>query len=501
MSTQPAIRHPEDFKEQLKSIDWGDPIPFDESATLPSFPVAALPSKGREIVREISAVAQVDPGMTGALYLATLSACLRGRVAVDLLSHQEPINLYIAAQAEPGERKSQVVSILTNPVLDFQAKKRTDMGEAIRDAINSLKILETRLAGLQRKAATSDDALVRMEFTREAAQVSKQIEESPIPVWPTIIADDITNEKLGDLMAENGECLSIISAEGGIFRIANGLYSSGEGNIDLYLKAHAGDFWASHRIGRKSINMKRPALTMGLAIQHDVIEEIGRNKHFRGRGLLARFLYVICKPQAGQRTRQTQTLSETILSAYQDQVVGLLEDDRDSVLQLADDAHLVWNVFYNETERDMRPGGCLAEIKDWTSKLPGAVARIAGILHLAEHGPVGKEIPVSAATVAAACAIGIFFREHALQTFQAMGEDSRIVSAKKILSYIERVKPTQFKGRDVLRHVFFATRSMDDVNPGLDILIERNFVRATETQYSGKGRPAATVYEVNPNIF
>jgi hypothetical protein len=42
---------------------------------------------------------------------------------------------------------------------------------------------------------------------------------------------------------------------------------------------------------------------------------------------------------------------------------------------------------------------------------------------------------------------------------------------------------------------------MEDVIPGMNILIERNYIRKVNSEYSGKGRPAADSYEVNPKIF
>lgn len=41
---------------------------------------------------------------------------------------------------------------------------------------------------------------------------------------------------------------------------------------------------------------------------------------------------------------------------------------------------------------------------------------------------------------------------------------------------------------------------MDDVLPGLKILIERGYIRETEAAHSGIGRPEAITYGVNPKI-
>jgi hypothetical protein len=322
-----------------------------------------------------------------------------------------------------------------------------------------------------------------------------------VPISPTFICDDITTEKLGPLMAENNERMAILSAEGGIFKLISGLYNDKEGNFDLYLKAHAGDPWSNHRVGRESQFMRKPSLTMGLAIQPDVLDEIGTNRHFRGRGLIARFLFSICKSYVGFRQRQTRSLSPSLIQEYRNHIFTLMDAPSGNLFTLTPDAQDIWDEFYNDVERDLRPGGSLEHIPDWGSKLPGGAARIAGLLHMGSHGSQGIGRPISVDIVTASCVLGGYFKEHALATFRQMKEDPRISSAKKVLSYLIRIKPEKFKGRDVLLHTYFANRTMEEVMPGLNILLERGYIRSGKSEYSGRGRPEAVEYEVNSKIF
>jgi replicative DNA helicase len=480
---------------------WPDPIPFDDYSLLPDFPLDVLPDVGRRMVAIVSEVAQVDSGLPGVLYLAALSACLGGRVSVDLSSHTEQCCLYVAAILPSGHRKTFVDDEISRPLHDYQYERQQEMRDCIRDASNRQKVLESRLAKLQQQAANTEDAIKRHELIALAADVAKQIQDNPVPAPPVYICDDITTEKLGLLMAANGERMAILSAEGGIFKLINGLYNERDGNFDLYLKAHAGDPWSSHRVGRESTSMRKPVLTMGLAIQPDVLDEIGRNKHFRGRGLLARFLYSICKSKIGYRIRQNKALPESTLQEYKNHIYSLMDVPSNVKIVLTPEAQKRWDEFYNDIERDLRPGGALEYLPDWGSKLPGAVARIAGQLHMAALGQTGIEKPVSVDFVTASCVLGGYFREHAMAAFHQMLEDPRIAAAKKILFYIEKYKPDSFKGRDILRHAYFANRTMDEIEPGLKILLERGFLRERPSSYAGKGRPEATVYEVNPKLF
>jgi len=430
--------------------DWQTPISFDNYSRLPQFPTEVLPSIGREMVETVSRVNQVDKGLPGSMYLSVLSTCLSKKVLVSLGSHKEPVNIYTCPILDPGERKTTTMNLMMDPVYEYQKKKaREIMGD----------------------------------------------EEGP----PVYVVDDITSEALFKVMSENDERMSVISAEGGIFEVMAGRYNSnGNGNIDVYLKGHAGDRCSIHRISRESQSMDSPCLTISLAVQRNIIKEIGSNRQFRGRGLLARFLYSNCVHYAGYRSRQTEEIPDAIIQEYTSHVFGLMEIPLElQVIKLSPDAQQAWDTFYDEVECDMKPGGKLEGIKDWGSKLPGAVARISGLLHYAEHGKQSINKPISVGIVDDSVAIGRYYLEHALSTFGLMGEEPQVESAKKILEYLRHHKPDSFKGRDILRNKS-AFKKMEEIASGLKLLVERNYIREKERNTNGHGRPEATTYEVNP---
>lgn len=478
---------------------WTEPIPLGDYSLLPDFPLEELDDTGREFVRAVSEVAQTDPGLAGTLYLGVLSAT--AKFTVNLISHRERSNLYLAAILPSGERKTSTLSDIAAPVYEYQLKKQEEMKETIRQAAIKFKILEKRLEKLQKQAANEDDHVKRLGIINDATAIAKEMADNPVPVSPTLVVDDITTEALGLLMAENNEIMAIVSAEGGIFKLIAGYYKDVEGNIDLYLKAHSGEPWSNHRIGRSSQAMRNPSLTMALAVQPDVLDELGRNRQFKGRGLIARFLFSICRSQAGHRDRRTNSLPGSLVGHYRDHIFELMNLVHGFELKLSPDAQAVWNEFYTDIEKEMRPGGVLEYVKNWGSKLPGAVARIAGLLHIATEGAAAIDKSICVNIVNGACVLGCYFKDHALAAFGQMREDSRMQSARKILSYIERHKPEQFKGRDVLRHAYFSSGSMQEIEPGLRILMERGYIReGAKGEYSGKGRPEAMIYEVNPKL-
>jgi len=486
---------------KVTEIEWPDPIPFDTYSSLPDFPLEALPDIGKEFVETVASVNQVDPGLPGSIYLAALSICAAKKIEVDLRTHKEPGNLFECSIVNSGHRKTRTMSVMTAPIYEYEKTLIASMREAILKSRNRYAINEEKLRKLRKQAANEREAALRDQYRREADAILKEMDEDPALEDPQLIADDITSEKVAEVMADNGERLGIFSAEGGIFSIMAGRYNDKGGNFDIYLKGHAGDPFSVHRIGRRARHMSSPALNLCLTVQRDVIDEIGGNKQFRGRGLLARFLYSLCKSQVGYRARQETTIPGDLLEQYKKHIMSLAEVPLFlRTLPLSSEAQTVWNGLYNEIEESMRPGGDLQYMADWGSKLPGAVARIAGLLHFAEHGKDAGSYVIEAGTVAAACAIGAYYRDHAVAVFGLMREDVRIESAKRILEYIEQHRPETFKGRDVLANKNYF-KTMDDVTPGIRILIERGYVREKSQKQQKLGRPESTIYEVNPQIL
>ena len=485
------------------SDEWPDPLPFGDYSGLPDFPMEALTGVGREMVETVAQVNQVDTALPASLYLAVLSTAAARKVRVDLQSHSEPVNIYSIPVLDSGNRKSGTHGVMTKPLYEHQTGKQEERAPSIRDALSDRRVKERRLEALQKRAANEEDPAERMRLQEEARTMARNIEETPVPATPVYLVDDITPEKLGEIMADQGERMALISAEGTIFGIMGGRYEkNGGSNFDIFLKAHAGDPWASHRIGRESKSMTNPALTLCVAVQTRVLEEIGRNEQFRGRGLHARFLYSMCKTSVGYRNRQSASVPPLLIERYREHVFSLMDlSPSGAALCLSREAQALWNEFYDDVERDMRPQGSLYYLPDWGSKLPGAVARIAGLLHLAEHGAAGLSLPISVNVVSASCVIGGYFKEHAIAAFGLMKEDPRFKLARQILEAIRRRGPEPFKGRDVMRHTAIST--MEDVEAGLKVLADRGYIKegGDRSAPSGKGRPTGTMYMVNPKTF
>jgi len=315
-----------------------------------------------------------------------------------------------------------------------------------------------------------------------------------------MVADDVTSEAAASLLAEQGGRIAVLSSEGGIFTTLAGRYS-GTPNLEVFLKGHAGDLLVVDRKGREHEYVEHPALTLGLAVQPDVLADIATMPGFRGRGLLARILYSLPASTVGRRKIGAPPTPEPIATAYATNLRALvltLTDWTDpAVLPLTPDANDAVLHLEELLEPRLHPDhGDLAPIVDWASKHVGASIRIAGLLHLATHRDALNR-PITRQTIDAAARIGTYYLGHALAVFDLMGADPLIDHARTALDWIAR--RDTFTRRELFTAICRGRfRKVTELDSVLDLLTAHGFIRPGPTPPATGGRPASPPYEVHP---
>jgi hypothetical protein len=472
-------------------------IPLTSAVTIPEFPVDALPKSIADAVYALSEATQTDPAMAGTSALSALAACTGGHAVIEVRrGWREPLSLYCATVASPGERKSAVQRFLVKPLLDVE-EDLTLKGFAERCEAEARKQVAVKTAEEQRAIAAKAKPEKRDEAMADAIGASQAAKEITVPPIPRLVADDVTPEAAASLLAENGGRLAIISAEGGLFDIIAGRYSKLP-NMDLWLKGHAGDPVKVDRKGREPEYIRSPAITLGLMIQPEVLSAIAAHRQFRGRGLLARILYAFPTTMVGYRNVETEPVSQDIEDGYHALVSGLarqmVEWSGDpAVLTLTPDAHEAITAIAKTVEHTLADDGELAHLADWGAKYVGAIARIAGIIHLAGNSP---RTSVSADTISAAAEIGAYFKACAINAFAEMGTDEGTADAIYLWERIERLGFDEVSERDLhvaCKHRF---KKKADLLPAVERLVDHGYLHPLPVPEPTVGRPASPRYRV-----
>lgn len=237
-----------------------------------------------------------------------------------------------------------------------------------------------------------------------------------------------------------------------------------------------------NRMGRDAQHIERPAITMGLAVQPEVLDSIGQIKGADGRGLLARFLYSKPESLVGRRNLTPALLSADTAAAYAQKLghlaLTLAAWTEPAELTLTPEADAVLLAYQRVTESRQDKGGSLRPIIKWSSKRDGAVARIAGLLHLATHPTDAWTRPIAADTMAAATRLGDYFTAHALDVFDAMGADPAQDTAHTLLTHLRETRTATFTKRELFRGLARGDfPAMSDLDPALALLEEHGWVR------------------------
>jgi hypothetical protein len=160
-------------------------------------------------------------------------------------------------------------------------------------------------------------------------------------------------------------------------------------------------------------------------------------------------------------------------------------------------------------EPQLAEGEDLSHLAGWANKLAGAVARIAGVLHMTSVFAWQK--PISRETVLDAIAIGRdYLLPHAQIAFSMMGADGTLDDAKSLWASICRrlrdsahsahsaSAPPRFSRRDCLNWNRRRFKKAEDLDPALQILCDHNLIRPVpDSGEPGRGHKAPE-YEVNP---
>lgn len=476
---------------------WPEIMSFDK-LDLPDFPTYVLPPVLRDWVEAESHATQTPADLAALLALAVCSSMIaRLVVVVPRPGWPEPTSLYVAVLLDPGNRKSAVFADATRPLRELEEELIDVARPEVARAQSRRRMREREGKKLEEKAVSKGDS----SAATHAQEIAAELAEQPEPVLPRRIVDDATSEKLGMTLAEQGGRIASMSPEGGVFDLMAGLYSkSGIPQFGVYLMGHSGDDLITDRISRKSVRVERPALTCAYAMQPQVIKGLAENAAFRGRGLLARFLYAAPTSWIGQREIAPTPVPVALHEAYRQLIRALAEVSEDYILRLSADAAAVLREFEDEIETMLDDGGDMEVMRDWGAKLAGATVRLAAVLHCVEYGPVGC---IDVATIRAAIEIARYLIPHAeavLDLMQAK-EDSTNDDAQYVLRWIYRHRRQQFTKTEAQHHGKRRFPKAEAIDKPLEELVKRGYIRLKPSAPAGPGRPPSPAYEVNPAVF
>ncbi|MRR56986.1 MAG: DUF3987 domain-containing protein [Deltaproteobacteria bacterium] len=486
--------------------EFPEPMLFGEIGT-PEIRSELLPSWLGAFCRAVAEFTQTPLGLAVMIGLSVVATCLQKLFVVSPFSeYTEPVNIWTIVALPPGNRKTAALNALCEPLAIWEHQEAGRLAPLIEENNINRSVHQKVVDALMAKASKPDLGVAeRIEIIKQVSETRQQIPEEIVA--PLLWTDDTTPETLQSLIAQHNERMAVLSDEGGIFEVMGGLYNGGKANINVFLQAHSGSRVRVNRLNR-SVMLNKPALTFGLAIQPEVISNltVGSKIRFRGLGAIGRYLYCIPESTVGNRNVTKRIMiPDCIKAAYHTGIMALLDipriidangQEQARTLVLDKDALKKWENFSQAIESRLGKGGDLETIQDWGGKLAGAALRIAGLLHVVEHGV--ENLSINTQTIERALCLCDLLIIHAKAAFNLMGEDQATKDAKELFVWIVKMGESVFTRNEAYKGVRIF-RDTERLERALRVLTNRHIISEPVNKRTG-GRPSI-VYKVNPDIL
>ena len=488
--------------------DWPEPLSLPEGLSpVASLDMALLPAKIAPWVCDISDRMQCPPDFVGMTALVALGSVLGRKIGIAPEMQTdwfEVPNLWGCAVGRPGAMKTPAIGEALKPLHRLEVKARekyeaegVDYGKAL---------YEWKL----RKDAAEAQAKADLKKNPEA-KVSFDIAEPQAPIERRYITNDTTYEKLGEILAQNpngvlahrDELVSLLrTLDREEFAAARGFFLTAWGGKERY---------TFDRIGRGRVHIEGACLSMIGSTQPGRLAEYVRRAVSGGAGddgLIQRFGLLVWPdqspawepvdryPLSEAREQAWRTFdSFDSLDPYAVGAHPISEYGGIPVLRLDAEAQDLFLEWRKALERRLRSpdSEMTPALESHFAKYRKLVPSLALINHLADvgHGPVGKE------AMARALGLAACLETHARRAYGA-GPEAETAAAKAILSHVRKGDLTDgFSAREVHQHGWSNLTDRGQVQAGLDLLCDLDWIVAVDKKHTGAGRPTAH-YQVNP---
>lgn len=475
--------------------EWEPVVPFD-TISVPDFPVECLPKPLADFVSALAESTQTPTEMGGVLSLAVLSTAFQSRFNVEVTPDwSEPLCLYTLAIAPPAERKSPVIRALSSPIRDYEEERREQEWNEVAKNWAEKEMLESnykKAKSLYEKAYETGEGDISV--CHQKVITARQKLEAFQKIYPfQLLTDDSTQEKLVDILEKHNGSITIQSAEGGIFTTMAGKYKP-RTDIDVYLKGHSDDAITLERLNRQRNYIRHPRISMMLTAQPVILESVMNNKEFEGRGLCARFIYALCRSKIGFRDVAPSPIPPHVKEDYQLFVNKILTSTQTGTLCLSDEAAKIRIEFSQKVEDLLRSQW--KPISDWGGKAVGTTMRIAALFHASEEEDA-LITPISVDTMKRAIKVMECLSYHTIASYQMMSIDPAANDAQYLWKRICDLQVDSISKSELFDKCKGHFKTSKTMEPALQLLKERHYIRLSEARNAQKGRPPQKI-EVNP---
>jgi hypothetical protein len=388
-----------------------------ERYLVPPFPLETLPPILREFVVYVATSTGGDPAAVAMAVLTACSGALDQRFRLKMKRTGDwcvPPRLWTMLVGDPSTKKTPIMSAAVKPL-------RIQEAEAIED-------YRAKLAAW--------------------AKLDKDERGDPPDKPPRLLFNDITSEKVGDVLSKQDRGALVENDELSGWIGAMDKYSGGKGSAadrSFWAQAYNGGAKQIDRLNRGEIYVRNLCVAFLAAMQPDRLGEISG---LSSDGLMQRFVPVMMRrasyPQEVDSEEAPERYNELISYLLSMRPHNFLMDEGGRAA--ADEFHRY--IFELENTDGLGKNFC-----SFAGKLTGLLGALSLVLHLADNPREADTEPVSERTVRAAIRIlREFVIPHALVFYQSATdkgnwEDLRTIASFLLTSDRDRLTPSDFTSK------------------------------------------------------
>lgn len=440
--------------ELIDSDDQGEEVDeVDEP-----FPTDALPSPYSDMVREVARVLQVPEAIPGMTMLPAISTAIGPALRTELIPGRITRgNIFVLGVGRSGTGKSLGADPILAPLYDLDSARLEQWKREARPGLEARRKLlaaeiERITKSVKRSAGEVQRATLESELAGKQAAL-QQVDDSLIE--PHLMCEDITSQKLAMLMKQNGEATSIITTDGGdLVNNLLGRYSKLDRTDDaLVVKGFSGDPCMVDRMGRDSIRLKHPWLSMLLWVQPEKRDTLFGSRQLRDGGLLPRCLIAEIDADLNHIEETAADITTKTRLAYTQQISTLLQTFRlgqqTHLINATAEARQIVRTYANEII-DQRNAAASSRLDSFRARWAEQACRLSVVLHAAKWGPEAAKQVLDAETAQAGVTLARWFGEQQMRLL-GEGEADEREQVLTGLRNLARQKPNGFTARDVYR--------------------------------------------------
>ncbi len=492
------------------AYEWAEPQPLPtELLKVEAFEPTLLPESFREWNEDIAERMQCPIDFPAVASMIVLAGIVGRKVGIRPKRHDDWLvipNLWGAVIGRPGIMKTPALNEPLNVPkrLEIAAKQAFDRQRNERETL-------LLVAGATRKSREDDLKKVARADAQKAKQIAAEIialKDVPEPVRRRYLVNDGTVEKLGEILNQNPNGVTIFRDE--LTGLLRSLDKEGqEGARGFYLTAWNGDSrYTYDRIGRGTLDIAAACVSLIGGIQPGPLGEYLRAAVKGGAGddgLLQRFQLMVWPetskswrnvdrfPNSAAKQRAYETYER--LDALDVAGIGteLAESDSQPFLKFDSDAQDVFDEWREKLELRLRSDGEHPAVESHLSKYRSLVPSLALLIHLADEPDGG---PVSATATLKAVAWASYLESHARRIYGAVSHRAS-AGAKALASKLLKGElSASFALRDVYRNGWTHLGTREEAEEAVNVLLDLDWLREVrEPQEVGR---TPTRYVLNP---